>query len=380
MRVLAISHSCVIDVNQELFVEMAALPGVDLELVIPANWKSEYSGAPIAPRILDRVRFPVRQLPVWFPGHVSLHCYKRLPAAMFRAFKPDVLLCSEEPWSLSCFQAVRLANQLGCPLVFQTNQNILKRYPQPFAWIEQSSYRSAAHALAYSEGARQVMLQKGLQAPSSVAPYGTDLALFYPAASESTRQRLNLEGALVAGYMGRIIKEKGLDTLVDALSTISRRCPELDLRLLFVGSGADEEPLKEQIRRLGLQDRVVFAGSIRHDEAGEYLRCMDLFVLPSRTTPGWKEQFGRVIIEALACGVPVVGSDSGEIPNLIRSTGGGLVFQEGDAEDLASSILKLAHDAPARRELGSRGGEQVRRSFTYAVVARKLYDVLKGVT
>lgn len=379
MRVLAISHSCVIDVNQELFVEMAALPDVELELVVPAVWKSEYSGESIVPRLLDRVDFPVHLLPVWAPGHVSLHCYRRLPAARFRKFQPDVILCSEEPWSLSGFQAVRLSQSLKCPYVFQTNQNICKRYPPPFAWIEQLAYRSAAHALAYSEGARQVMIQKGLKRPSSVVPYGIDLSLFYPDESTDLRRSLKLGASLVIGYMGRITKEKGLDTLIEALGLIVRRCPDIDCKVLLVGSGNEENALREQARQLRLEDRVIFSGPISHDKAGEYLRCMDVFVLPSRTTPAWKEQFGRVIIEALACGIPVVGSDSGEIPHLIRRTNGGMVFKEGEPDDLAISLLALLHDGEKRSDLGLRGSEAVRQNYTHKVVARKLRDILASL-
>ncbi len=376
MRILAISHSCVIDVNQELFVELARLPGVELQLVIPAEWKSEYTNEPIAPRLLDSVKFPVHFLPVWAPGHVSLHCYRRLPLARLRDYRPEVILSSQEPWSLSGLQAIWLAKRLKCPFVFQTNQNIYKRYPPPFAWIEQLSYTSAAHALAYSEGARQVLIQKGCQRPASVVPYGTDLSLFYPADSEHQRQRLNLGKSLVIGYMGRIRKEKGLDTVIDSLGLISQRCPDLDCKVLFVGSGDEEGPLRAHARRLQLDDRIVFGGPIAHDQAGAYLRCMDVFVLPSRTTPSWKEQFGRVIIEALACGIPVVGSDSGEIPHLIRRTNGGLVFCEGEAEDLAANLLPLLLDGAKRRAMGRQGSDAVRQHYTYGVVARQLRDVL----
>ena len=144
------------------------------------------------------------------------------------------------------------------------------------------------------------MLQKGLKRPSSVVPYGTDLTLFYPADFSRLRTRLNLGTSLVIGYLGRLRKEKGLDTLIDALSLIVRRCPDLDCKVLFVGSGSEESVLREQVARVRLEDRVVFSGPILHDQAGDYLRCMDVFALPSRTRrplPG-KSIFGRVIIEA----------------------------------------------------------------------------------
>ncbi len=100
---------------------------------------------------------------------------------------------------------------------------------------------------------------------------------------------------------------------------------------------------------------------LAHDQMAAGYAQLDVLVLPSRTTPTWKEQFGRVIVEALWCGVPVVGSDSGEIPWLIGLTGGGLVFPEGDSEALAGRLSEL-REAPALRErlalAGPRGGRE----------------------
>lgn len=377
MKVLVISHSCVADVNQQQFVALGRLPGVQIELILPARWKSEYAGRPQPPRLLPAVDFPVHCLPVALPGQVSLHFYKRLPLARLRRFGPDVVLSAEEPWSLSGLQAVWLSRKLGAALVFQTNQNISKRYPPPFSLIERLSYRRASVALAYSEEARQVMLRKGLRKPSRVVPYGTDVALFHGEPNAALRRELGLGESVVLGYLGRFVPEKGLDTFVEAVAQIVGREPEAPIKALMVGAGPEEQSLRRAIEAAGLRERFVFTGAVSHKEAGAYLRCMDVLVLPSRTTPSWKEQFGRVIIESLACGVPVVGSNSGQIPHLLRDTGGGLVFQEGDAGDLAEKLGALAGDAALRRRLGAQGGQTVRRRYTCEAVADQLYRVFE---
>jgi len=107
-----------------------------------------------------------------------------------------------------------------------------------------------------------------------------------------------------------------------------------------------------------------------------YLNALDVLVLPSRTTPRWKEQFGRVIVEALACGVPVVGSDSGHIPRLINDIGGGVIFPEGDIEALAESIDELLSNPGQREALGQRGRQGVLEKYTWRRVAQRLADVL----
>lgn len=378
MKILVISHSCVTDVNQQQFIALSRLPGVEVLLLMPNVWRSEYTGERHAPTLLPAVTFPICQAPIAIPGNVSLHFYTNLPLKQLKQFGSDVILSTQEPWSLSGLQAVFLAKLLRIPLVFQTNQNIKKSYPPPFSWIEQLSYRTASTALAYSEEARQVMLAKGLKRPSRVVPYGTDISLFQKEPNPILRQSLGVAGKVVLGYMGRIVKEKGLDTLVEAVAALQLKQPSSEIAVLIVGTGDGEAALRAQIESAGLSSCFVFTGAVPHRQAGEYMNCIDIFVLPSRTTPTWKEQFGRVIIEALACGVPVAGSDSGQIPMLIQGTGGGLVFAEGKVEDLAEKLFSLIH-YPAQRELlGETGRSAVRTSYTYEAVAQQLLNVLEG--
>lgn len=379
MKILAVSHSCVADVNQQLFVALDQLPEVEVELIVPSNWKSEYSGKTETPTLLPAVEFPIHFMPVAMPGHVSLHFYKYLPVKYLRRFQPDVLLSAQEPWSLSGFQAAWLSRKLNAPFVFQTNQNIFKRYPLPFSWIEDFSYRTAEMALAYSEEARGVMVRKGLKRPSEVVPYATDISLFKKTDSRALRDELGLSDSLVLGYMGRFVPEKGIDTLVEAMRILHKQKSNVNIKALMVGTGPEEEHLRRLIAEAGLQSYFVFTGAVPHLQASDYMNCIDIFVLPSRTTPTWKEQFGRVIIEALACGIPIVGSDSGQIPILIEETGGGLVFAEGNATDLHGKLLRLIDDANQRHQFGRKGCLAVHNTFTYEAVASRLHCLLKSV-
>lgn len=379
MKILALSHSCVTDVNQQLFVALQRKPDVQVELIIPAHWRSEYTGQAQTPRLLPAVDFPVHQIPVGMPGQVSLHWYRCLAAKRFRAFAPDLLLSTQEPWSLSHFQAIRVARKLGIPIVFQTNQNIHKRLPPPFCWLEGQAYRTAAAGLAYSEEARQVLIRKGLRAPTHVVPYGLDLSLFHAADSAPLRRRLGLGSRLVLGYLGRFVPEKGLDTLIEAARKLREACPTLDFQALLIGSGPEEDALRQQVAAAGLTERFVFTGSVPHTQAGDYLRCADIFILPSRTTPSWKEQFGRVLIEAMACEIPVVGSDSGQIPHLLHETGGGMIFAEGNADGLAQTLGTLAVTPSLRQQLGRTGALSVQQRYTFDAVATQLHGIFQAI-
>ncbi len=113
------------------------------------------------------------------------------------------------------------------------------------------------------------------------------------------------------GYFGRFVKEKGLDQLVEALS-------QLDNYYLMLVGGGDY-------------------GS-EYSKRTDYYNCLDVFVLPSKTVPGWKEQYGRVLVEAMGCGISVVGSSSGAIPEVLEGYPKGLIFKEGDVDDLVEKI------------------------------------------
>src|SRR5690606_30118342 len=132
-------------------------------------------------------------------------------------------------------------------------------------------------------------------------------------------------------YIGRFVEEKGVLDVLDALAL----CPP-DARVLFVGSGPMLDAIKARGAELNLADRVLFLQHQPLAELPAVMNALDALVLPSRTTPRWKEQFGRVIIEAHACATPVIGSDSGAIPAVIGEAG--LTFPEGDAAALAKAI------------------------------------------
>jgi glycosyltransferase involved in cell wall biosynthesis len=143
--------------------------------------------------------------------------------------------------------------------------------------------------------------------------------------------------------------------------------------LLILGDGPDRPRLMALADHLKIADRVQFLGHRPSTETPAFYRKLDLLVLPSVSRPNWIEQFGRVLVEAMACGVPVVGSDCGELPNVIGDAG--LVFPERDALALRAAIESLAADPARRAELAARGRARVLDRFTQAQVAAATYRV-----
>jgi glycosyltransferase involved in cell wall biosynthesis len=170
------------------------------------------------------------------------------------------------------------------------------------------------------------------------------------------------------GFAGRLVPEKGVMDLVDAAERL--RGP---VRVLFVGDG----PLRADLEARQLPNGTIEVWSnFAHSRMPEAYDEMDVLVLPSRSTPGWSEQFGRVLVEALSCGVPIVGSDSGEIPWVVQTTGGGRVFREGDTEEPGAILEGLRADPAARSALADRGKATVERTFTAEACAEAMADLL----
>lgn len=375
MRLLVVSHSCATPINQQLYAEVEQLTGWDVTLVVPSNWKNEYG------KIIGGERWPafkgqIIPIPTWRSGDVILHAYKTSFSRLLGRVAPDAIYVNHEPYAVATAQ-VYFANRLRGrrPIGFYSCQNISKRYPPPFCWTEAMVLRRSRFFFPISVEVETVFRKKGYSARSAVLPLGIDLSVYHPQPDNAPlKARLGGDGQVLLGYVGRIVPEKGLMTLLQALAHIR----ELPWRLVMVGAGPFAAQFDAQAAALGLTDRITRAGFVPHEQAPQYLSAFDLLVLPSETQPNWKEQFGRVVIEAMACGTPVVGSDSGEIPNLIRDTGGGLVFKERQPQDLADRLATLIRDPSLRARLATAGREAVAARYSLSALAAKFAATIEA--
>jgi L-malate glycosyltransferase len=377
MKLLVVSHPCVTPVNQQFFAEVESLSGWELTIIVPSNWRSEYG------RVNSVVRWPEFRgrligIPVYNSGNIPLHAYRTLWTSLLKRELPDVIYVHHESYALATAQ-VYLANRLSLkrPIGFYSAQNILKRYPPPIEQIQRTVLRRSSFALPVSSDAEEVLRKKGYQGVSTILPPGIDPNVYNPRQDgQQLRQRLRGSAEeVIIGYVGYIIEEKGLATLLRALSKLK----DLHWSLVVVGTGPYATSFERLARQLGLSQQVRQLGYVPHTDVPLYLSAFDLLVLPSETRGGLKEQFGRVIIEALACGTPVIGSNSGEIPRLLQATGGGLIFPEGKAEALARQIRRLVEDPALRRESATKGQARVLTEYTNRSLADRFVLAIEGV-
>jgi glycosyltransferase involved in cell wall biosynthesis len=357
MRVLMVSKACLVGAYQRKLEEMAAQPDIQLTVAVPAAWRDERGLIRLERAHVQGYNLAVE--PIAFNGRFHLHYYPRLGRLMAQV-RPQLVHVDEEPYNFATWHALRLARRHGARTLFFSWQNLLRRYPWPFSAFEREVLQTANGAIAGSEEARAVWRAKNFAGPMAVIPqFGVDLEVFRPVA------RAPVEGRpFVVGYAGRLVRDKGVDLLLRAAAELR---PEIHLRI--VGGGPEAGVLHRLAEALGLSARVTWRPLVPSVQMPAELAQLDCLVLPSRTRPNWKEQFGRVLIEAMACGVPVIGAESGEIPNVIGEAG--WLFPEGDAPALAARLRQLWQQPEARASLGALGRQRAQALYSQRHVAEQ---------
>lgn len=364
LRVISVAHTAVSRAAGRLrYQPFAGRDDVDVHLVVPQKWtqfgRTSLADPPGDPGVTTHV------MPIVFP-HVGpfnwyLHLYPGL-RRLIREVKPHVIHLWEEPWSLVALQACLFRGD--AKLVLEVDQNILKRLPPPFETIRKTVLARTAHLLSRSQDATDVCVARGYQGPVTMIGYGVDQDVFNPgtAAGKASSTR----DGLVIGYVGRLVAEKGIQ---DALDAMARSV--VPVRLEIIGEGPYEAELRQKAERLGISHKLLIRPWDKPEAVATFMRNLDALILMTHTTSAVKEQFGRVIIEAQGCGVPVIGARSGAIPDVIGA--GGWVVPEGDPVALADLFDHLHAHPGERQERAAAGIENVRERFTYPAIAEQLY-------
>jgi glycosyltransferase involved in cell wall biosynthesis len=338
----------------------------DVTCVAPARYRADHGWADFRGLPAE----PCRALGVRAFGTRSPHLFAYGPSmrSLLRD-RWDLVFAWEEPYVVAGAELAALTRP-DARFTFLTFQNIRKRYPPPFSWLERYTLARSSGWLYSGHSVFEVQhAEPGYRdRPSELGPLGVDLGMFRPDSEARRRVRASLgwddTGPTVVGYVGRFVPEKGLRFLMRVLE----QC-EPPWRMLFLGGGELEPELKHWATTQADRVRVV---SVPHDRVPDYVNAMDLLCAPSETARNWREQFGRMLIEGFACGVPVIGSDSGEIPHVVGEAG--IVAREGDTTAWVRAVNELLHDVGRRRELGERGLARAQAVYAWPVVARRYLD------
>jgi glycosyltransferase involved in cell wall biosynthesis len=333
-----------------------------------------------------------------YPEPIELHRFGEFPPhqentrtvyqgirKLFRRTKFDYVLVENEPWGLIKWQAWFLTRRFQRKAIFGefSWENVerpgLKGFLLSFAY--RLSGLTDDYIVCGNQACRQIFVKYGAgRCPILVAPQlGVDTNLYRPV---SPGERLTLRtgnnipvDALLVGYCGRLSPEKGIKELCEAVRVLRDQHPELHLALL--GDG----PCREQLA-VRPEPWLHLLAARPHFEAANFIRSLDIFVLASkpRRTGGdvWEEQFGHVLIEAMACGVATIGSDSGAIPEVLADPG--TVFPHSNTEGLIDRLRKLVEDTAFRFDLAKKQHRRALKRFSHQAVAQSYTDFLTVLT
>lgn len=365
LRLLIIDKTAGLAASHERHQAIATMPNVELHVLGPKHWIE--NGRAVHWQPPADTKYSVHFGSVFFKDKYARACYYSGLIKALRSSKPNVIQLFEEPWSFTAAQTLMAAKVYfpQAKFLFYTWENIARGWDYPsrggflYRMIDRAMHKHSHGAICATKQAEQVLLQKGYTKPTSVITYG--IPDFFLTAPTKTRSQNN---SFMVGYVGRLLKMKGVDLLLHAVQKIPH------INLMIIGSGSDEPEFKALASQLNIQDRVHWIAPVAETELPSYLRQMDVLVLPSRTTPGWMEQLGRVLIEAMAVGIPVIGSSSGAIPEVIGNAG--LVFQEDDIEDLCAQVQQLINTPELSKQMVNDGTLRIKTHFTWKHFAEKL--------
>ncbi|MGF1497798.1 MAG: hormogonium polysaccharide biosynthesis glycosyltransferase HpsO [Elainellaceae cyanobacterium] len=389
MRVLVVSHTYIVPLNCEKLRALAHLePDMEVIVVVPRRWRpGGVQNRQIVSEPWEDGRFRVVPLANFSQNNQGLLCFGSDLISLLRTFRPHILQAEQGSKSVGYAQLITLNRLLGLQAknVFFTWWNLPYTLRFPLSALEAYNLGHTHGLIAGNQDGADILRQRGYKGHLCVMPQlGVDERIFAPQPQPELAAQLGLSPHdFVVGFVGRFVPEKGLLTLCDALLGLGDR----PWKWLLVGRGPLRQEIQDKADQGGIGDRLIWVESVPHDDVPRYINLMSTLVLPSQTTAefktltatGWKEQFGHVLIEAMACRVPVVGSDSGEIPHVVGSAG--LVFPEGNAAKLRDSLQRLMTQPKTAAQLGEAGHGRAMTHYTNRALAQRqlaFYQELLG--
>jgi len=318
-------------------------------------------------------------------GHSAPLIFSPAIRRVIARVRPEIVYVLGESGYAASWQTTQVCRKYApeANICVRQAQNIYRRWSPPFNFFERYNYRHVDCIFASGRQQAEVLAKKNYRGRIELMPLGVDTNVFHKRDAGKVRSELNLDVRFVIGYVGKLTRAKGIPVLLSAF----RQMPG-SAHLLIIGEG----PLGGMVSGIATDpavgERVSWIKGVAHTQLPQYFSAMDVMVLPSvrvsssavqRGVPiPWMEQFGRVLVEAMACETPVIGSSSGSIPSVVGEAGA--IFAEGDAQELAAKLSMAMDDASWRRRCKEKGLMQVRETYAWSRIARRYAEVFAELT
>lgn len=332
----------------------------------------------------------------YFTGKLNFFVFKNLKSTI-QSLNPDIILLEEEYWTQVAAQVTYITKKFfpQTKLLLLSCENMCHIWREeaksPYQKIRYTSFHlieqyviPRLHGLTFQFSEVWVDFAKhihelGFTGKSGILP---QLGVNYNQFSNTSpklsdiRTELGLNtNTFVYGYIGRITPEKGIEDMIRAFEgwNIPNTC------LCIIGNGDTEyiQTIKNLIHNLNLDDFVIIKSAIPFDDIPAYFQLFNISLLLSHTTPTWKEQFGRVLVESMAAGTPVIGSDSGAIPLVIADTG--YIVAEQNIPAIRKVLIEAFKNKKKYQQLVNKAQERAKKEFSYEAIAKQTYDFINKI-
>lgn len=372
IKVLSVGHSYVVALNRSILRELSKDPSFEVTIGAPSVFKGSLRTIECEPEPANS-NIKLVKLDAYLTQKMHVFSYNpwQLKSLMKQGF--DCAHFWEEPYIFAGFQLGRQAAKSKIPFLFRTAQSLIKDYIFPFNHFEKLTRKRSSAWVAGGNLVYAAMMKKGFKKPGQVLTLAVDTAQFQPldkVGKEKVRAELGLSEPVI-GYLGRLSEEKGCDLFMEALGHLKDK----PWSFLVMGSGPYKDKIENWAAKHNISERVKVR-LFDHDEVPKVLPVCDLLICPSQTRKFWKEQFGRMIVEGFAAGVPVMGSDSGEIPRVIGEAG--VVLPEADVKVWQEALDNFLTSPQEFQKYRNMGLERVHRYSAIAIAEqyKELYRKL----
>lgn len=369
LRILAVETIAVEAARRSAYRALARIGGCEVHLLVPSVWQEQGNATPAEHEPDPMLHLHTSPTIFGFRQHRVLYTSLR---RLLRALQPDILYADTEPENYTAAQcrlaidAVSAHTRLA--LVSSRNLDYLSigfpyKFPSTHKWCDALARRRPADIMFVRPRSTMHLLHEYGRSVLHL-PHPVDCTLFSPEIQPALPAA---EGRFIVGYIGRLVESKGVHLLIRSLAHL----PE-NVHALIVGKGPMRQDLETLATTLGVAGRVRFEPAVAYGSVPGLMRSMQVLVLPSLPTSHWVEQFGRVLIESMACGLPVIASRSGEIPEVLGD--GGLLIPPGDADALTAAIDELQRHPSRCIALGSAGRARARQLYSAEAVANAMLE------
>jgi len=389
IKILIISHALVSDVNQKRWERLAKDNNYEVNLLIPKYWESNWFKEKIIyePKEIRSKDYNIYTLNTTSKSKWTRYFFKSFSLKLNK-IKPDLIYIIQEE-SIWVHHQIYLARKFFAPkakiiffsmnalgMTYEKTNNVLFKFILKLMW--NNIKRNTEAALVHYPGCMDSLRKGGYNKPIYLqTQIGVDETLFTTSndVREEYRKKLNYNSKFVIGYSGRLTAAKGVDDLFEVFCRLSKE--HKDIALLLVGNGDLKESIEKGVIQLNLQNRVHITGFVDQSEVPKYMNAMDCFVLGSKTTTNWIDTFPLVTVQAQACGLPVIASNSGSIPWQLDNSA--IIYSEGNREELSRAIIEFVECDNLRIKYAQIGQKRSNEYFCHGGMTQNFKKIVEQI-